>query len=118
MFRKVFIRKSGRGKTLKLIQECYYRNREDKGNYTYILVADMKRAMQIRNFARKKGYDIPFPITAPEIIIGKLHGSFIRHLLVDDADDILEQHIRNISNGRVDIAMMTFTKDDRIFTKE
>lgn len=105
---EMICRKRGRGKTLKLIQECFYRNREDGGNYTYILVADGQRAHWLFNFAKEKQYNIPYPITVNEIMHSGLAGSFIKNLLVDDAEEVLECFI-----GRgIRVPMLTMRKEE------
>ena len=106
---KLICRKRGRGKTLKLIQECYYRNLKDGKTNTCILVADLHRALWLNDFAKKKKYNIPFPLTVWDII-GRdaLRGTTIRHILVDDVEDVL---VAMISRAGVDIPTITMTKE-------
>lgn len=106
---KLIYRKPGRGKTLAIIQHCCYCNRKDGGDYTYILVADKKRALWLSNFAKQKGYNIPFPITVAEVKEYGLRGSYIKHILVDDVEDVLFALVSH----RVDIPLITMSKDDR-----
>lgn len=114
---KIIYRKPCRGKTLKLIQECFYNNRRDKGNYTYILVADRQRALWLANFAKKKAYDIPFPITVSEYIDSHTRGTFIRHILIDDADDILAAFLKKY-HPNFDFPLMTIRKTEENWYRE
>ena len=106
---KLIYRKRGRGKTLKLIQECFYANRKDGGNYTYILTSTKENARRIFDMARKKNYDIPLPICVSEIKSNGLTGTFIRHLLIDDVEDVLGLLF---AARRIDIPLITMTKYD------
>ena len=102
---KLIYRKRGRGKTLKLIQACFYANRKDGGNYTYILTSTKENAKRIFDMARKKNYDIPLPICASEVR-NKLVGTFIRHLLIDDVEDVLGMLF---TERRIDIPLITMS---------
>ena len=104
---EIIYRKRGRGKTTKLLQECIKLNRIPN-NLTYILVSDRKRAIWLNNYAKIKGYSIPFPITVYELLSSNMQGSFIRNLLVDDVEDVLKAFVGN----RFNIPMMTLTKKE------
>lgn len=104
---EVIYRKRGRGKTIKLLQECIKLNRIPN-NLTYILVSDRKRAIWLNDYAKRKGYLIPFPISVPEISSCKMQGISIKNLLVDDVEDVLKAFAGNIFN----IPMMTLTKKE------
>ncbi|WP_310877054.1 hypothetical protein [Priestia megaterium] len=73
----------GCGKTKRLIEIS-------SENNTYIVCADQNRLKHIVNMAKKMGLDIPFPITVSEL---PLRGSFIKEVLVDDAEDVLAAFI-------------------------
>lgn len=103
---KLIYRKRGRGKTLKLIQTCFYANRRDGGNYTYILTSTKENAKRIFDMARKKNYDIPLPICVGEIKMNGLAGTFIRHLLIDDVEDVLGMLF---TERRIDIPLITMS---------
>lgn len=75
---------SGTGKTTELIRKSH-------DTWTYIVTADRKRADYILKMARKMGKDIPNPIPWEECRGNMFTGSFIRHILIDDADDLLER---------------------------
>lgn len=104
---EIIYRKPGRGKTTKLLQECIKLNKIPN-NLTYILVADRKRALFLSNFAKQKGYIIPFPITVSEFLEG-MRGTFIRNILIDDAEDVLKVFIGN----RFNVPMITMSKIDK-----
>lgn len=106
---KLIYRKRGRGKTLKLIQECFYANRRDGGNFTYILTSSKENAHRVFEMARKKGYDIPFPISVWEVKNKSLSGTFIRHLLIDDIEEVLAILF---AERRIDIPLITMSKYD------
>ena len=106
---KLIYRKRGRGKTLKLIQECFYANRRDGGNFTYILTSNKESAHRVFEMARKKGYDIPFPITVGEVKNKGLCGTFIRHLLIDDVEEVLAMFF---TERRIDIPLISMSKYD------
>jgi hypothetical protein len=72
----------GSGKTTKLIDIS-----EKTG--TYILVANMNRQRQVANMAREQSKKIPFPVTLEDFLRTRFRGSFINHILIDDAEDVL-----------------------------
>ena len=106
---KLIYRKRGRGKTLKLIQECFYANRRDGGNFTYILTSTRENARRVFEMARKKGYDIPFPIAVGEVKNRWLSGTFIKHLLIDDIENVLAMFF---AERRIDIPLISMSKYD------
>ena len=108
--RKFLFRPRGRGKSLKVIQECFYQNKMDGYASTYIVVADMQRAVWLNDYARKKGYEIPRPIsffglTRADVFRGKN----IKHLIFDDVDDIIDMFARH---WHCDVLLGTMTKED------
>lgn len=103
---KLIYRKRGRGKTLKLIQECFYANRREGGNYTYILTSTKENAKRIFDMARKKKYDIPLPLSVCDVKGTGLRGTFIRHLLIDDIEDVLGMLF---AERRIDIPLITMS---------
>lgn len=68
------------GKTTELIKKS---NKEWK----YIICKDKQRVESISKLANDLGIDIPFPITLNELPI---RSSYIKSVLVDDIEDILE----------------------------
>lgn len=103
---EIIYRKRGRGKTTKLLQECIKLNRIPN-NLTYILVSDRQRAIWLSNFAKSKGYIIPFPITVSELLSTNMRGTFIKNLLIDDTEDVLKAFV----GVRFQIPMITLTKE-------
>lgn len=75
----------GKGKTTELIKMSAEKN-------LYILVADRNRQREVFNLARDLNMNILFPITIEEYFkSNKLKNSFVNTILIDDADDILQQ---------------------------
>ena len=88
------------GKTTELIKMSHYTN-------TYILVANRDRVDEISNMAREMKLDIPFPVTVDEYFSSHgFQGSFIRNILIDDAEDVLKTVF-----SRVIIDAITLTKE-------
>lgn len=77
------IKERGTGKTTELIKKS------SETGY-YIIVATVNNARNVSNLARSMNIDIPFPITVEEYLRGKMCGSYIKNVLIDDADVILE----------------------------
>ena len=78
------------GKTTKLIEIS-----EKTG--MYILVATRARAYCLANLAREEGKNIPYPVTVEDYIrSGGFRGSFIKSILIDDADAVLNQIFKNV----------------------
>lgn len=71
----------GQGKTTELIKRS---NKEWK----YIICADIKRVELISTMARGLGLDIPYPIAVRELPLS--NGSFIKSVLIDDIEDVLQ----------------------------
>lgn len=90
----------GEGKTKELIQLSHDTN-------TYILVADRSRQREIFSFARDLGITIPNPVTVEDYMRTHFRGSFIKHILIDDADDVLKTIFYNLI-----IDAITMRKDD------
>ena len=67
------------GKTIALIEYAHKHN-------LYIVCSSRQRVEHIAKTAEKLGLDIPFPISARELPLGR---SFIEKVLVDDMEDIL-----------------------------
>lgn len=90
----------GEGKTQKLIRISHE-------TCTYILVANADRQREIAHMAREMKLDIPFPVTVNDYLHTKFRGSFIKHILIDDAEDVLQRVFYT-----VEIDAITLTKDD------
>lgn len=83
----ITIGERGSGKTTKLIKRSAFEG-------LYILVATRHRAQALVSDAKDMGLIIPFPVTVDEYLkSNRLDGSSIRRdgLLIDDADDVLQQ---------------------------
>jgi len=78
------IKGRGEGKTTELIKMSHDTN-------TYILVANANRVREIADMAREMELSIPFPVTVDEYFSSHgFQGSFIRNILIDDAEDVLK----------------------------
>lgn len=108
--KKFLFRPRGRGKSLKAIQECFYQNKLDGYNSTYIIVADMQRAKWLENFALSKGYKIPRPISFFEFVRGFRTVPAAKHLIFDDVDDIIDMFARH---WHCDVLLGTMTKESQ-----
>ena len=97
---KVFLKKRREGKTTELVKMS-------AETQTYILTLNRIRVEEIVKTANKLGLLIPYPITLEEYYSTKFRGSYIREILIDDADDILRE-IFNV----VKINAITMTKED------
>ncbi len=72
------------GKTTELIKKS------SETGY-YIIVATRQHARNLFNLAKSMNINIPFPITVEEYFRSdKLHGSYIKNVLIDDVDEILK----------------------------
>lgn len=75
------------GKSLELIKRAEETN-------AYIVVTTRRDALNLMQLAEKHGHKILFPVTFDEAINGKFIGSFIKHILIDDADMMLQMLFR------------------------
>ena len=72
----------GTGKTERLIELA-------AKDFCYIVVRSESVARQIAERAKKKGIDIPFPLTYIQFIRGNFYGRGIRCFVIDDVDALL-----------------------------
>ena len=97
----------GKGKTTELIKMSAEKN-------LYILVANRNSQREVFELARDLNLNIPFPITVEEYFTsGKLRGSFINTILIDDADDILQQIFNTVIIDTITIT----DKEDKKWTQ-
>ena len=87
---KKIIRPRQAGKSTELI-----RMSEETG--AYIIVPNRQRAFALSQLARETGHQIPFPVTFLEYEQSRFRGSFVRHVLIDDADNLLEQIFKEVT---------------------
>ena len=97
---KKIIKGRGEGKTKELIQLSHDTN-------TYILVANRSRQRELFWFAHELGIDIHNPVTVEDYMRTQFRGSFIKHILIDDADDVLKTIFNNLT-----IDAITMRKDE------
>ncbi len=75
----------------------------------YIVTANRERAKALFELAQKLGYNIPNPFTVEEYLrSGKLKGSFIKKILIDDADAVLQAVFDTVC-----IKVITMTYDEK-----
>ena len=85
------------GKTTDLIEIS-----EKTGSY--ILTADRNRAEFVFRLAREQKRNIPYPVTLWEYQQSGFKGSFINHILIDDADAVLQELFKTV---QIDALTMT-----------
>lgn len=71
---------------------------------TYILTADRIRAGYVFNMAQEQNRNIPFPVALWDYQRTGFRGSFINHILIDDADAVLQELFKTI---QIDALTMT-----------
>ena len=94
---KKIIRPRGAGKSSELIRIAEETN-------AYIIVATRARAVYLAHMAQKQGRHILYPVTLREYEQSRFRGSYIRHVLIDDADAVLEQVFKEVT---IDAITMT-----------
>ena len=87
---KKIILPRGKGKTTELIKMAH----ED---HLYILTTTMERAGYIYREALEMDLEITFPIHWADFEKGRLNGSIIKDILIDDADDLLRVIFRGLN---------------------
>jgi hypothetical protein len=94
---KKIIKPRRAGKSTELI-----RMSEESG--AYIIVSSRARANFLFQLAHETGHKIPFPVTYREYEQSRFRGSFVRHILIDDADDLLQMLFKEVT---IDAITMT-----------
>lgn len=94
---KKIIKPRQTGKTTELIEIS-----EETG--IYILTANRNRAECVFDMALEQHKNIPFPVTLWEYQQTGFRGSFINHILIDDAEAVLQEMFRTI---QIDALTMT-----------
>lgn len=76
----------------------------------YIVTANRIRAKILFEQAQKLGYNILYPFTVEEYLrSGKMKGSFIKDILIDDADAVLQAVFDTV---RIEAITMTYDEKD------
>jgi len=94
---KKIIRPRQSGKTSELI-------RMSEQTQTYIVTPTMTRAKITAQMAQELGHNIPFPVSLAEYLRSGFRGTFIKHILIDDADDVLQELFKEV---QIDAITMT-----------
>lgn len=103
---KIYSGGRGNGKTAKLIRYA--------AKYGYaILVRDKQAAEYIENTAFKMGAWIRQPITLADLKRSRLCGSFERKILIDNAEQVLQEMLFDYTDGRGMLAGLTITTEER-----
>lgn len=97
---KVIMLERGKGKTTELVKIS-------AETQTYILTATKQNVEHICQIADDLGLNIPYPITVNEYLNGKLRGSFIKNILIDNADCVLQSIFNTVQ-----IDAITLTGED------
>ena len=93
------------GKTAKIIRHA--------AKYgLVILVRDRQAAEYIENTARKMGERIRQPITLADLKRSKLRGSFVRGILIDNAEQVLQDMLFDYTDGRGLLEGLTITTEE------
>jgi len=82
---RVILAKPKSGKTLALI----HKSASEGG---YIVCMNMAEARRVHEEARRRGVDIPFPLTFDEFVFGRYHAKGIKRLYIDNLDQCLQAH--------------------------
>ena len=93
---KKIIRPRQAGKSSELIRIAEETN-------AYIIVATRARAVCLADMAQKQGRHILYPVTLQEYEQSRFRGSYIRHVLIDDADAVLEQVFKEVTIDAITI---------------
>jgi len=72
----------GMGKTTKAVEHAIK-------NDLYLIVADRKRAQEL--FCKYSDKGLRMPVTFEEFLRTKMRGSFIKKIIIDDADSFVER---------------------------
>ena len=100
---KKIIRPRQAGKSSELIRIAEETN-------AYIIVATRARAVCLADLAQKQGRNILFPVTWGEYERSRFKGSYVRRILIDDADAVLEQVFKEVT---IDAITMTGQGSER-----
>lgn len=95
------------GKTFRMLAISEFENAP-------IICPDETRRRQIIQMSRKYDYQIPNPVTARELLAGKLYKSQIHNrFLVDDTQDVTQILIAGLTHAGADCILGMATNDDR-----
>lgn len=87
------------GKTTELIKIS-------EKTQAYILVANKKRQQLIANMALSIGVTIPYPVTIEDYLRNHFRGTFIKNILIDDADDVLKTIFGTVNIDAITMSYM------------
>ena len=93
------------GKSLELIKIAEASN-------AYIIVPTRRDALNLMKLAEKHGHKILFPVTVDEYMQSRFRGSFVRNILIDDADIVLQMIFREVAIDAISMTDEGVTQDD------
>ena len=99
------------GKTTKLIIDAELHDR-------VILVGDRQRARTMEEMAGAMGRSIRQPITFEDLKRSRLMGSYVRKLLIDDAETVLQGMIADYTGGRGIVDGITITTWEPLYDEK
>lgn len=104
--RNLILRRGG-GKTTRLLAISEFRNAP-------IICANDRHRKIILDMARRYGYYIPMPISASELLNGRLYGNnTYREYLVDESQDVLDVLVSGLTRSGQGCLIGMTTTDER-----
>lgn len=101
------ILRRGRGKTTRLLAISEFRDAP-------IICVNETHRRSILDMARRYGYYIPTPITASELLNGRLYGNnTYREYLVDESQDVLDVLVSGLTRAGQGCVVGMTTTDER-----
>ena len=97
---KKIVKSRASGKTTELI-------RLSEATGAYIIVSNQKRAHDLFVFAESLGYKIPYPVPFEQC--RRTKGSFVKNILIDDADGLLQSLFPGMT---IDVITMTESEEE------
>jgi hypothetical protein len=86
------------GKTTECIKQAHKSG-------AYIVVINREEALRVSQYAEEIGCPVRFPVTFQELLKTGMKGSFVRNIVIDNGDMILERLFSGLK-----IEMMTVNK--------
>lgn len=95
---KVIAKPRRGGKTSELIKLSAETN-------TYILVANKQRQKEIVRLADLMNINILYPVTVDDYMKTQFRGSFIKNILIDDAEDVLRAFLYTVTIDAITVTV-------------
>lgn len=95
------------GKTVRMLAISEF-------NGAPIICSDEIRRRQIIQMSRRYDFQIPNPVTARELLAGKMYKSTIHNrFLVDDSQDVMQVLVSGLTHAGMDCVLGMTTNDER-----